>query len=151
RELFSLAGQDFDALKQAAASASFRPVALGGTASFTLAQQLRDVRSRNVVGLLPGSDSALRDEYVIYTAHWDHFGIGEPIDGDSIYNGARDNASCTAALVELARAFAHAGAPRRSILFLAVTAEEQGLLGAKWYASNPLYPLNQTLANINVD
>ena len=88
---------------------------------------------------------------MIYTAHWDHFGIGEVVNGDSIYNGARDNASGTAALIELARGFQTAGAPRRSILFLAVTSEEQGLLGAKWYAANPLYPLNRTLANINVD
>jgi Zn-dependent M28 family amino/carboxypeptidase len=88
---------------------------------------------------------------VIYTAHWDHFGVGEAVNGDSIYNGARDNASGTAALIELARGFQHAGAPKRSVLFLAVTAEEQGLLGAKWYAANPLYPLEKTLANINVD
>lgn len=151
RELLSAAGHDFDTLKTAAARSDFRPVTLPATASFTIAQQLRDVRSRNVVGILPGSDPEVRDEYVIYTAHWDHFGIGEAVDGDSIYNGARDNASGTAGLVELARVFAAAGAPRRSIVFLAVTAEEQGLLGAKWYAANPLYPLEKTLANINVD
>lgn len=151
RELLSAAGQDFDALKAAATRSDFRPVTLPATASFTVAQQLRDVRSRNVVGILPGSDPEVRDEYVLYTAHWDHFGIGEAVDGDSIYNGARDNASGTAGLIELARVFAAAGAPRRSIVFLAVTAEEQGLLGAKWYADNPLYPLEKTLANINVD
>jgi Zn-dependent M28 family amino/carboxypeptidase len=151
RELMQAAGQDFDGLKLAATSRDFQPVSLNGTAAFTIAQQLRDVRSRNVIGLLPGTDDSLRNEYVIYTAHWDHFGIGEPVNGDSIYNGARDNASGTAALIELARGFQHAGAPRRSILFLAVTSEEQGLLGAKWYAANPLYPLNRTLANINVD
>ncbi len=151
RELFAAAGQDFDALKRAAARADFRPVPLGGTASFTIGQELRDVRSSNVVARLPGSDPVLRDEVIVYTAHWDHFGIGEAVDGDSIYNGARDNASGTAALIELARAFAQAGAPKRSIVFLAVTAEEQGLLGSKWYAANPLYPLARTLANINVD
>lgn len=151
RELMTAAGQDFDALKLAATSRDFRPVNLNGTASFTIAQQLRDVRSQNVIGILPGSDEALRDEVIIYTAHWDHFGIGEAVDGDSIYNGARDNASGTAGLIELARGFHHVGAPRRSIVFLAVTSEEQGLLGAKWYAANPLYPLNKTLANINVD
>jgi Zn-dependent M28 family amino/carboxypeptidase len=151
RELLSAAGHDFDALKAAAVRADFRPVTLPATAAFTIAQQFRDVRSKNVVGILPGSDSTVRDEYVIYTAHWDHFGVGEPVDGDSIYNGARDNASGTAALIELARVFSGRGAPRRSIIFLAVTAEEQGLLGAKWYAANPLYPLEQTLANINVD
>jgi Zn-dependent M28 family amino/carboxypeptidase len=151
RELFTAAGQDFDALKHAAARTDFRPVPLNGTASFTIAQELRDVRSSNVVARLPGSDPVLRDEVIVYTAHWDHFGIGEPVDGDSIYNGARDNASGTAALVELARAFVEAGAPKRSIVFLAVTAEEQGLLGSKWYAEQPLYPLERTLANINVD
>ena len=151
RELMAAAGQDFDGLKLAATSRDFRPVSLNGTASFVVSQQLRDVRSRNVIGILPGSDDSLRNEYVIYTAHWDHFGIGEAVNGDSIYNGARDNASGTAALLELARGFQRAGAPRRSIVFLAVTAEEQGLLGAKWYAANPLYRLNKTLANINVD
>lgn len=151
RALLTAAGHDFDALKSSAATREFSPVAVNASASFSIAQQLRDVRSQNVIGLLPGSDPSVRDEYVIYTAHWDHFGIGEPVNGDSIYNGARDNASGTAALIELARAFTAAGAPRRSILFLAVTAEEQGLLGAKWYANNPLYPLSKTLANINVD
>lgn len=151
RDLLAAAGQDFDSLKSRAASRDFSPVALGATAGFTIAQELRDVRSKNVIGILTGSDETVRNEYIIYTAHWDHFGIGEPVDGDSIYNGARDNASGTAALIELARGFAAAGAPRRSIVFLAVTAEEQGLLGAKWYANNPLYPLHKTLANINVD
>jgi len=151
RELLAAAGQDFDALKRAATRADFRPVPLGGTASFTIAQDMRNVRSSNVIARLPGSDPVLRDEVIIYTAHWDHFGIGEAMDGDSIYNGARDNASGTAALVELARAFVAGGAPKRSIVFLAVTAEEQGLLGSKWYADNPLYPLAKTLANINVD
>jgi Zn-dependent M28 family amino/carboxypeptidase len=151
RELLSAAGQEFDSLKARAATREFSPVVVNASASFSIAQQLRDVRSQNVIGLLPGSDPSVRDEYVIYTAHWDHFGIGEPVEGDSIYNGARDNASGTAALIELARAFTVAGAPRRSVLFLAVTAEEQGLLGAKWYANNPLYPLSKTLANINVD
>ncbi len=151
RELFTAAGQDFDALKRAAISRDFRPVPLGGTAAFTLTQTLRDIRSRNVVAKVPGTDPLLRDEVVIYSGHWDHFGIGEAVDGDSIYNGARDNATGTAALIELARAFATAGAPKRSMLFLAVTAEENGLLGSKWYAANPLYPLERTLANLNVD
>jgi Zn-dependent M28 family amino/carboxypeptidase len=151
REIMTAAGQDFEGLKLAATSRDFQPVSLNGTAAFTVAQQLRDVRSQNVIGLLPGTDDSLKNEYVIYTAHWDHFGIGEPVNGDSIYNGARDNASGTAGLIELARGFQHAGAPKRSILFLAVTSEEQGLLGAKWYAANPLYPLHKTLANINVD
>jgi Zn-dependent M28 family amino/carboxypeptidase len=151
RALFAAAGNDFAHLKQLAVSRDFTPVALNGTAEFAIAQELRDVRSANVVAKLPGSDPVLREEYVVFTAHWDHFGIGEAVDGDSIYNGAADNATGTAALLELARAFKDAGAPKRSILFLAVTAEEQGLLGSKWYATNPLYPLTKTLANINVD
>ncbi len=151
RELLTAAGEDFDSLKARAASRDFVPQPIAATAGFRIDQRLRDVSSRNVVGILPGSDESVRDEYVVFTAHWDHFGIGEPVDGDSIYNGARDNASGTAALIELARAFVAEGAPRRSIVFLAVTAEEQGLLGAKWYANHPLYPLEKTLANINVD
>jgi Zn-dependent M28 family amino/carboxypeptidase len=151
RALFTTAGHDFGQLKLAATSADFRPVTLDAQAAFTVAQQLRDIRSRNVVGRLPGSDPALAGEHVIYTAHWDHFGIGEPVEGDSIYNGARDNATGTAALLELARGFAEAGAPGRSILFLAVTAEENGLLGSRWYVEHPLYPLATTLANLNVD
>lgn len=151
REIFAAAGHDFDALKTAAVSRDFTPVALGGTGSFTISQRLRGVPSRNVVGMVRGSDPTLADEVVIYTAHWDHFGVGEPVNGDNIYNGARDNATGTAALIELARAFVAAGPPKRSIIFLAVTAEENGLLGSKWYAANPLYPLEKTLANINVD
>jgi Zn-dependent M28 family amino/carboxypeptidase len=104
------------------------------------------------VAKIPGSDAEVADEYVVYTAHWDHFGVGDPINGDSIYNGALDNASGTAALLSLARAFkALPDAPRRSILFLAVTAEEQGLLGSQYYSVTPLYPLAKTVANINID
>ena len=102
--------------------------------------------------MLEGSDPALKNEYVIYTAHWDHFGIGEKIKGDSIYNGASDNATGTAGLLAMAKAFAAAKtAPKRSILFLSVTSEEQGLLGSQYYGMMPLYPLNKTLANINMD
>jgi Zn-dependent M28 family amino/carboxypeptidase len=151
RALFAAAGDDFAHLKQLAVSRDFTPVALNGTASFQVAQDFREVRSANVVARLPGTDATLRNEHVVFTAHWDHFGVGEAVDGDSIYNGAADNATGTAALLELARAFKAAGAPKRSLLFVAVTAEEQGLLGSKWYANNPLYPLEKTLANINVD
>lgn len=147
-----MAGQDFDALKARAVRRDFRPVPLGLRASMTIHNRLRTVDSRNVVARLEGSDPVLKDEYVIYTAHWDHFGIGQPIDGDSIYNGALDNASGTAGLVELARAFARLKPPpSRSILFLAVTAEEQGLLGSQYYSVDPLYPLARTLAAINLD
>ncbi len=151
RALFAAAGQDFAHLKALAVTRDFAPVPIPATAAFSITQEIRDVRSANVVAKLPGTDATLRDEYVVYTGHWDHFGIGEVVDGDSIYNGARDNASGTAALLELARAFKAGGGAKRSILFVAVTGEEQGLLGSKWYANNPLYPLEKTLANINID
>lgn len=149
RELFKAAGQDFDALKKAAVTKEFRPVALGGTADFTLKNTFREVDSRNVVAMLEGSDPARKGEYVVYTAHWDHFGKDEQ---GQIFHGALDNASGTSALLEMARAYTQLPkAPARSVLFLAVTAEEQGLLGAKYYANNPLFPLTKTLANINMD
>ena len=152
KKLFSMAGQDFDALRARAATREFVPVDLGLKAAMTIDNQLRTVDSRNVVAKLSGSDPALKDEYVVYTAHWDHFGIGDKVDGDSIYNGALDNASGTAALLALAKAFkAMTPAPKRSVLFLAVTAEEQGLLGSQYYSVAPLYPLAKTLANINID
>lgn len=152
RALFTMAGQNFDSLKAKAATREFTPVPLGVSASVTLANTLRTIDSRNVVARLEGSDPALKTEYVIYTAHWDHFGIGTPVNGDSIYNGAYDNASGVAGLLNLAKAFrAMATPPKRSILFLAVTAEEQGLLGSQYYGVTPLYPLAKTLANINMD
>ncbi|HSR16154.1 MAG TPA: M28 family metallopeptidase [Gemmatimonadales bacterium] len=152
RELFQAAGMDFDALQQAARSRDFQPVALNARARFTVANSLRDLTSRNVIARLEGSDPALRDEYVVYTAHWDHLGRDTTAAGDQIFNGALDNASGTAALLELAEAFTRLPEPpKRSILFLAVTAEEKGLAGAKYYAEQPLYPLEKTLANINID
>jgi Zn-dependent M28 family amino/carboxypeptidase len=152
KALFALAGQDFDSLKARAATPDFQPVPLGVTASVRLRNNLRTVNSRNVVARLAGSDTARRDEYVIYSAHWDHFGVGEPVNGDSIYNGAADNATGTAGLLTLARAYAAMKTPpSRSILFLAVTAEEQGLLGSQYYAEHPIYPLNRTAAVINMD
>ncbi|HET7234132.1 MAG TPA: M20/M25/M40 family metallo-hydrolase [Longimicrobium sp.] len=152
RQLFAAAGQDFDALQRAAGTRAFRPVSLGATASFRVRNAVRQVRSRNVVARIDGSDPAVRGQAVLYTAHWDHFGIGRAINGDSIYNGALDNAGGLAWLLETARAFkALPTAPRRTLVFLAVTAEEQGLLGARWYAAHPLYPLERTLADINMD
>jgi Zn-dependent M28 family amino/carboxypeptidase len=143
-------GHDFDQLRQAAMRRDFRPVPLGAQVSFNLRQQAREVHSRNVVAKLEGATRP--DEYIVYTAHWDHLGIGPAVNGDSIYNGAADNASGTALVLEIAEAFTKLDRrPDRSMLFLAVTAEEQGLLGAKYYAENPLYPLARTLANINVD
>jgi Zn-dependent M28 family amino/carboxypeptidase len=150
RTFMAQMGHDFDALKQAALQREFQPVELGGQVSFNLQQQFRELQSRNVIAKLEGSRRP--DEFVIYTAHWDHLGIGPAVDGDSIYSGALDNASGTATIMEIAEAFTKLDhRPDRSILFLAVTAEERGLLGAKYYAENPLYPLEKTVANINVD
>lgn len=150
KELFTAGGQDFDALKKAAITKDFKPVNLNAKANFTVKNTLREINSSNVVAKLEGS--TLKDEYVIYTAHWDHLGRDPKLQGDQIFNGALDNASGTAALLEIAEAFTKLPTPpKRSILFLAVTAEEKGLLGAKYYATNPLYPVNKTLANINMD
>ena len=152
KELFAAAGKDFDTLKEAARRKDFRPVPLGAKASFSVKNQLRRVDSRNVLARLEGSDPALKAEHVVYTAHWDHLGKDPALQGDPIFNGAADNASGTAAVLEIAQAFARLKTPpKRSILFLAVTAEEKGLLGAKYYAEQPLYPLAKTLANINMD
>ncbi len=145
-------GQDFDSLKAAAAKRDFRPVPLGCRADLSVKNVLRSVRSQNVVARVEGSDPKLRSETVIYTAHWDHLGRDPELKGDQIFNGAADNASGTAALLELARMFATLKpAPKRSAVFLAVTAEEKGLLGAKYYATNPLSPLETTLADVNMD
>ncbi len=152
KKLFAMAGKDFDALKQQAVSRGFHPVPLGVTASTTLQNKIREVDSRNVLGRLEGGDPKLKDEYVIYTAHWDHFGVGRPVNGDRIYHGAVDDASGVAGLIELARAFAKLPTPpKRSLLFLAVTGEEQGLLGSEYYATHPIYPLTKTLADLNMD
>ena len=152
KELMSAAGFNFDSLKRAALSKDFRPVPLNAKATFRLKNRLRPLQSRNVIAKLAGSDSTLRDEYIVYTAHWDHLGRDSTAQGDQIFNGALDNASGVAQMLEIAEAFTQMPeAPKRSILFLAVTAEEKGLLGAKFYAENPLYPLDKTLANFNID
>ena len=148
KALFASAGQDFDALKSRAATREFKPVPLGVTASMTIKNTLRTIDSRNVLGVLTGSDPAVNDEFVVYTAHWDHFGK----NADGIFHGAEDDALGCAALIEMARAFTRLPAPpRRSILFLAVTGEEQGLLGSQYYSVSPVYPLAKTLADINLD
>jgi Zn-dependent M28 family amino/carboxypeptidase len=152
KELFAQAGQDFDALKARARTREFRPVALNATVSVDIENKLREVRSHNVVARLIGSDPVLRQQWVIYSAHWDHFGRRSSADGAQIFRGAVDNASGVAGVIEIARSFVHTQPhPKRSILFLAVTAEEQGLLGSTYYAEHPLYPLNQTLADLNID
>lgn len=150
--LFADAGLSLDSLKALAATREFRPIALGTTADIRVTTQVREVPSRNVVGKLTGSDPTLADEWVVVTAHWDHLGMDTLHGGDAIFNGALDNASGTAQMLEIAGALATLPerAPR-SVLFIALTAEEQGLLGAKWYAQNPLYPLAKTVANINMD
>ena len=151
-KLLAMAGQDYQKLKAQAATRDFKPVALGLTASMSFKQAMREVSSQNVIAKIEGSDPALRNEYVVFMGHWDHLGVGQPKDGDKIYNGAVDNASGIAGLLGIARAMQQAAPkPKRSVLFLAVTAEEQGLLGSQYYASFPLHPLNKTLAAINLD
>ncbi|CEJ49244.1 Aminopeptidase [Xanthomonas citri pv. bilvae] len=150
-ELFKHAGLDFDTLKKQAQTRGFKPVELKGQRLSASYQVKSDViTSHNVVARLEGSKHP--DETVIYSAHWDHIGVGKPdARGDTIFNGALDNASGTAALLELARGFAKGPTPERSVVFLAVTAEEKGLLGSGFYASKPLYPLDTTVAVINMD
>ncbi|GAB3380363.1 M28 family metallopeptidase [Lysobacter fragariae] len=150
--LFKQAGLDFAALKQQAMTRDFQPVELKGTTfSADYDVDSKVITSQNIVGRLDGSKRP--DETVIYSAHWDHLGVGQPdAKGDRIYNGAVDNATGTAALIELARAFAHAKhRPERSVVFLNVTAEEKGLLGSEYYASKPVYPLATTVGVINMD
>jgi Zn-dependent M28 family amino/carboxypeptidase len=152
KKLFTDSGQDFDALKKSAITKDFRPVALNAKANIEIKQQIRSFKSHNVIGKLEGSDSKLRDEYIIYTAHWDHLGRHLELQGDQIFNGAIDNASGVASIIELGAAFTKVNPPpKRSVLFMATTAEEAGLLGAKFYAEHPLYPLEKTLADINLD
>ena len=150
-ELFRAAGQDFEALKKKAQQRDFQPVPLQGArldARYDVKTEV--ITSQNVVARLEGSSHP--DETIIYSAHWDHIGVGEPdARGDRIFNGALDNASGTAALLELARGFAKQPQPQRSVVFLAVTAEEKGLLGSEFYATHPLYPLEKTVAVINMD
>ena len=149
--MFKQAGLDFEALKKQAQTRAFKPVILKGeslSASFKVDKSV--ITSHNIVGRVEGSKYP--DQTVIYSAHWDHLGIGQPdAKGDRIYNGAVDNATGTAALIELGRAFAHAPQPERSVVFLNVTAEEKGLLGSEYYAANPLYPLAKTAGVINMD
>ncbi len=150
-DLFKRAGVDFEKQKKLAQTRDFKPVELKGvtlSANYDVDQEV--ITSQNVAGRIEGSKYP--DETIIYSGHWDHLGVGAPdAKGDTIYNGAVDNATGIAALIELGRAFAKAPQPQRSVLFLAVTAEEKGLLGSEYYASKPLYPLGKTVADINMD
>jgi Zn-dependent M28 family amino/carboxypeptidase len=150
QELFTAAGLDYQTLKSAAALPGFSAVAMSDlSASITLENTVESSESRNVVALLPGTTHP--EETIIYTAHWDHLGKKEGVEGDNIYNGAMDNASGTAGLLALAELHMQQGPAERSLVFLAVTAEESGLLGSRWYAEEPIYPVATTVANLNMD
>ncbi|MFN0120391.1 MAG: M28 family peptidase [Blastocatellia bacterium] len=152
KRIAQLAGQDLDALRQSAGTREFKPVPLNVRAEGALKYTTRRVSSPNVVGILRGGDEALKNEYVVYSAHWDHFGIRADQTGDNIYNGAVDNATGVAGILSIAKACAGLDEPaRRSMLFIATTAEEQGLLGAEYYARHPLASPGKTAANINLD
>ena len=153
RELMAMAGFDLDELREAAYNRDFKPVPLGVTVSIEMDVHINRAQSANVLALLPGSDPELKDEVVIYTAHHDHLGIGTPDEnGDDIYNGAMDNATGVAQIMAIAKAFkALPEAPRRSVLFALVGAEEQGLLGSQWYAENPTFVPGKIAANLNYD
>nr|MDQ3042010.1 M28 family peptidase [Acidobacteriota bacterium] len=155
RKVFTQAGKNLDELREQAKTRNFQPVKLGLTAKIDLKSETKKLDSNNVVGLFEGSDATLKNEYVIYTAHWDHLGIGIPNDkGDAIYNGALDNATGCASVLAIAEALTKLPAserPKRSTVFLFTTAEEQGLLGAEWYSRFPVFPAEKTAANINID
>ena len=155
RKIMKLAGQNLDDLRTKAATRDFQPVHLNLKAKIDLKSEVKQVEAPNVIGVLPGRDPSLRDQYVVYSAHWDHFGIGAPDKtGDTIYNGALDNATGVASVLGIAQALAAlppAQRPRRSILFLFTTGEEQGLIGSEWYSKHPVVPLNKTAADVNLD
>ncbi len=149
-QIFAAAGLDYGTLKTQAAVKGFSPVSMDGlTLNATLNQTVKTTKSNNVAGGIKGTTRP--DEYVLYMAHWDHLGKNETLEGDQIYNGAVDNATGTAAIIEIGETFVERGAPERSAIFVAVTAEESGLLGSAYYAEDPLVPLNKTVAGINID
>jgi Zn-dependent M28 family amino/carboxypeptidase len=152
KRMLALTGKSFEDLYQRAQRKTFQPTPLGLRVDVTIHNSIRSVETANVIGVLPGSDPVLQDEAVIYTAHHDHLGIGKPVAGDSIYNGALDNASGVSAILNIARAFTTMNEkPRRSIVIAAVGAEESGLLGSQFYTQNPTYPPGKLAANINID
>jgi Zn-dependent M28 family amino/carboxypeptidase len=147
--LFAAAGLDRKTLEEAATKPGFKAVPMGLTASTYFKSGVSHVKSRNVAAMVEGSENP--DEVFIYMAHWDHIGTDPTQEGDGIYNGALDNATGTGGLIELARAYAVGPQPKRTVMFLAVTAEEQGLLGSAYYAANPLFPLKDTVGGLNMD
>ena len=151
KALLRQAGLDLDVLTLQAASRNFHPVHTGITVDARFTNSVAHLHSVNVVGVVPGRDPVLRDQYVAFTAHWDHLGIGPAVNGDSIYNGASDNASGVADMLAIARAAAAAPAPRRSLAFIFVTAEESGLLGSEYFAEHPTVPIGRLIADLNVD
>ncbi|NIM48840.1 MAG: M20/M25/M40 family metallo-hydrolase [Gemmatimonadales bacterium] len=152
RRILAETGRDFEALVRRAQQRQFRPIGLGAHAVVRLRSRIRQIEGANVVGRLDGADPDRRHEAVVLTAHYDHLGVGLPVDGDSIYNGAEDNASGVAALLAAAAGFSRAGTqPGRTLLFIATTAEEAGLLGAEAYVTEPIMPLEQTVAVLNID
>ena len=150
-KFLALAGKNLDELLKASERADFKPVELGIQVRGHMPSKIRTLDTRNVAAMIPGSDPKLKDEYIIYSAHWDHLGIGTPVDGDAIYNGAIDNATGCAILLELARVWgALPQKPKRSVLFLSVTAEEGGLRGSEYYAAHPLVPVAKTAVDLNL-
>jgi Zn-dependent M28 family amino/carboxypeptidase len=149
--LLTRAGLDLAALRTQAASRDFKPVPTGITIDASFRNDVAHMQSQNVVGLLTGRDAKLKNEYVAFSAHWDHLGIGPAVNGDSIYNGASDNASGVADLLAVARAAADGPRAKRSMLFVFVTAEESGLLGSEWFGQHPTVPKKQIVAALNMD
>ena len=151
KKLAALGGVDLDALRRAAESREFRPRPLGAKMELSFVNRLRRIESTNVIGVLPGSDKVAASEAVVFTAHHDHLGLGAPKNGDPIYNGAVDNASGVAGILAIARAAQASPPARRSLVFMAVTAEEQGLLGSEWYCEHPTFPAGRIAADLNMD
>jgi len=152
RELFQLAGKDLEEARRAAARPDFRPIPMGVTIASHIVSRIRPIETANVLGLIEGSDPVKKSEAVVYSAHYDHLGVGKPEKGDAIYNGAVDNGSGVATLLEVARAYAEADRrPPRSILFMAAAAEEGGLRGSQFYATHPTFPPGKIAADLNID
>lgn len=149
KEIFSTAGLDLQTAMQSARKPGFKSIPLPYNVNLSIRNEIKKDISKNVIAMIPGSEHP--DEYIIFTAHWDHLGVGAKVDGDSIYNGAVDNATGTSTLLAIAEAMMKDGPYKRSVVFLWVTAEEQGLLGSAYYAENPIFPPAKTVANINID